>query len=346
MKTLHIANTFFEWELSTTAHHSLYEAFHKHPVYLQLQFLPALYAASEDCFLVSDFSDVQYEREHFSLTSCIPQGALRIESWGASQWIAAWAKTHGIPYDMPKWSVVREVNSKVFSFLHSLPLCGATLLHNEKEARAWLAATLGNKVLKTAYGVSGRGHLLIKDDMISWNTIDRFLRREWNQGNPVIAEPWVERTLDFSTQWSIEKSGESIYLGATICHNDAYGRYMGTSAGEEKQLFGTAYDFLLEHQEHAKKLLRTMHAHGYFGPVGFDAMLYCNALLHPIVEINARKTMGWFALHYQKTHHPDHSITLSYAPGQNGFLPTHLPLTNVRFSRNLDLHLMPIRVNK
>ena len=140
MKTLHIANTFFEWELGGIAHSSLYSAFHKHPVYLQLQFLPSLYASAEDCFLVSDFSDVQYEVEHFSLTSRMPSGAMRIESWGASQWIAAWAKTHGISYDMPDWNAVREVNSKVFSFLHSPPLCGATLLQNEKEARAWIAA--------------------------------------------------------------------------------------------------------------------------------------------------------------------------------------------------------------
>jgi hypothetical protein len=338
MKTLHIANTFFEWELSGAVHHSLYAAFHKHPVYLQLQFLPAIYAAREDCFLVSDFSDTHYDIEHFSLASRIPQDALRIESWGASQWIAKWAKNHGISYEMPEWNAVREVNSKVFSFLHSPPLSGAALLQNEKEARAWIAATTIDKVLKTAYGVSGRGHLLIKNDAISWKVIDRFLRREWNQGNLVIAEPWVERTLDFSTQWSIEKSGECIYLGATICHNDTYGRYMGTSVGEEKQLFGTAYDFLLEHQEHAKKLLRTMYAYGYFGPVGFDAMLYRNALLHPIVEINARKTMGWVALHYQNTHHPNQRVTLTYSPSQNGILPTCLPLANVHFSRNLDLY--------
>ena len=93
-----------------------------------------------------------------------------------------------------------------------------------------------------------------------------------------------------------------------------------------------------------------MHARGYFGPVGLDAMLYrmpgsSAALLHPIVEINARKTMGWVALHYQKTHHPDQIVAMHYSPAENGVLPTHLPCTNLRFSRNLDLQLMPIRVN-
>jgi predicted ATP-grasp superfamily ATP-dependent carboligase len=65
---------------------------------------------------------------------------------------------------------------------------------------------------------------------------------------------------------------------------------------------------------------------GYFGNVGIDAMLYGSPVtLHPIVEINARKTMGWVALEVQKRHFPNQTLTLSYAKNSaEGWLPSSL----------------------
>ena len=57
---------------------------------------------------------------------------------------------------------------------------------------------------------------------------------------------------------------------------------------------------------------------GYFGNVGIDAMVYRSEngpQLHPIVEINARKTMGFAALELQKRHFPNKTITLSFHAG-------------------------------
>jgi hypothetical protein len=54
---------------------------------------------------------------------------------------------------------------------------------------------------------------------------------------------------------------------------------------------------------------------GYFGHVGFDAMIYKknNTLhLHPIVEINARKTMGWVALMLQRRFFSDSNIIMYF----------------------------------
>lgn len=49
--------------------------------------------------------------------------------------------------------------------------------------------------------------------------------------------------------------------------------------------------------------------------------------LHPIVEINLRKTMGWLALKLQKN--------LSYQKGGEGLLPSHLEKTT--FPKQLKL---------
>lgn len=58
--TLHIANTFFEWELENTASIDLTEAFAQHPIFKQLQFLPCLYANPQDVVLVSEIPNPEY----------------------------------------------------------------------------------------------------------------------------------------------------------------------------------------------------------------------------------------------------------------------------------------------
>jgi len=360
MQTLHIANTFFEWELSASPKSSPYAAFHQHPVFLQLQFLPLLYADQADVLFVSDLPPESYWEniQQYGLhpvpifSHNIPSSPhLKIESWGASRLIAQWAKAHGISYAMPDWDVVKEVNSKVFSFSHSPLLPGATLLHNESEARKWMMTLQGDKVLKTAFGVSGRGHLHIKNPTVPWDAVLHFLHSEWDQDRAVIAEPWVERSLDFSTQWFLEKTGGIVYVGATLCCNDERGRYRSNRVGNETDLFGDALIFLEEHKSYAREMLQRISRCGYFGHVGCDAMVYrmpCSTdrLLQPIVEINARKTMGWAALQFQQKHFPDQCIALSYLPTQQGHLPSQLLLPNgkkVHFSRNLNLQLISVQ---
>ena len=71
-------------------------------------------------------------------------------------------------------------------------------------------------------------------------------------------------------------------------------------------------------------ILNLMAQKGFFGPIGIDAMIYKKDNtnhLHPIVEINARKTMGWVALNLQKTYFPEKIISMSY---ENGDKETNL----------------------
>ena len=51
------------------------------------------------------------------------------------------------------------------------------------------------------------------------------LDKAFNEGHPLIGEPWVKRLLDFSTQWVISKTGAITYLGATLMENKSRGQY-------------------------------------------------------------------------------------------------------------------------
>jgi hypothetical protein len=75
--------------------------------------------------------------------------------------------------------------------------------------------------------------------------------------------------------------------------------------------FRGCFPFLQDHCKKAIPLLGKIAEVGYFGHVGIDAMLYTlpedphTLHLHPVVEINARKTMGWAALAFQRRYFPD-----------------------------------------
>ncbi|MBI2811100.1 MAG: hypothetical protein HYX67_09765, partial [Candidatus Melainabacteria bacterium] len=151
--------------------------------------------------------------------------------------------------------------------------------------------------------------------------------------------------IDFSTQWLIDQQRDIHHLGATICQNDAKGQYEFNLVGEERALFQNHHPHLLKHKEVVLPLLQKMAARGYFGNVGIDAMVYKESdavYLHPVVEINARKTMGYAALLYQQRNFPQSQLRFAYSRGVDGLLPHHCVQQNgkvIRFQRNVKSQL-------
>ena len=315
MSVLHICNTFFERELETASVRPLADWMRSQPIVLQLQFLPLLYADLQDSILVSDLPPNPDPR--LSLLDSPPSGP--IEHWGPSRAIAAWAKKHSIDYTISDWEIVQRINSKIFSFSESPKLPGAALLATESEAAAWIEHTPGPKVLKTAFGTAGTGHFHIRVKGKDPN-LAAYLKRQFDQKLPVIGEPWVERLFDFSTQWLL---GESIeLLGATRFENAPNGQYLATIAGETS--FGWELE---EHLAIAKPLLKKIARLGFSGNLGIDAFVYHSEgkeKLHPIVEINGRKTMSWAALQIQRKKHPGGTLRFFFSKGSEGLLPKTL----------------------
>ena len=178
------------------------------------------------------------------------------------------------------------------------------------------------------------------------------LIKEWNKGLPVIGEPWVKRTLDFSTQWHIGKDRQVTYIGSTICDNDARGQYRFNLVGDETTLFTTHLPFLTTHKQTVENVLQKIAQLDFFGNVGVDAMLYTlNSdviQLHPVVEINARKTMGWAALRFQRHYYPNDIVRFAYSTGHAGFLPESVVSKQgkkVLFPRNLTIECVYTEMN-
>lgn len=355
MPILHICNTNFEWELSQESPPPLAHAFDQHPVFLQLQFLPFLYANPEDSVLVTCTppADFGKQLEKFNIAPPKMHHILsesfsaydHIDSWGYSRKILDWAKEKKIPYSMPSWDIIKTINSKVFSF-QACPLPGGKLLYHEEDLRQWIKTQKREAVLKTPFGSSGRGHYFIQvEQEIDWRAVLAFANKEWKEKRAVIGEPWVKRHLDFSTQWEISKEKKITKLGVTLCVNDLKGRHQSNEVGDLSLFFGNHLEKIKEHEQFVEKVLLKIMDLGYFGNVGIDAMIYekedRSFHLHPIVEINARKTMGWTALEIRRKHFPEKQFRLSYVKSDEAkdpFLPSYVIDPNgskVRFTKQL-----------
>jgi hypothetical protein len=334
MQYVHLANTDFEFELSQPPGLDTIEStWNRFPICLQLQFLPLLFADEQDAIVVTQIPEAGFIEQFSYLTSggsrSLPSFIRlsdspdltpydRCLSWGVSNKVREWAFNRGLPYLMPEWTVVREINSKSFSFNESPILEGASLLRNENELRAWLSATPGRKVLKTCFGMSGKGHHFLDSPSDLKPTL-AFCSKEWLLNRPLLGEPWVDRVFDFSTQWYLDPNEGIRAIGSTICENNIKGVYEATLAGPEEVLFKNYADFLREHKKVVIPLLERILRKGFFGFLGVDAFVYQKAggplSLHPVVEINGRQTMSLAALRFQRRFFPNRTLRFFFGKG-------------------------------
>lgn len=344
---VHIANTHVEFEMAHSSLQSLEVSLSRHSLCFQLQFLPLLYAQPEDIVAVTDRPSHEY-LEFLQQTGWWPQGLPQIAllrdhqpfqrkkclSWGPSRQVKAWADARQMDYALPHWQVARLVNSKAFSFRYSW-LPEAALLFSEQALLDWLRDIQGPKVLKTCFGLSGKGNWRIDDHLPSSEFL-AFCHKEWQQKYPIIGEPWLDRLYDFSTQWFIHPDQQIEWIGATRFETDSQGIYQGTLAGPESQLFADFESFLQQHREVAVKVLTDIAALGFFGSIGIDALLYRHPQnqsisLYPLVEINGRQTMSLVALRLQQRVCPKQILRLTFQhsdQSQPSLLPSEL--TNVK----------------
>lgn len=359
---VHIANTDVEFEFANPSLSTLEQSWNRHPLCLQLQFLPLLYAEPEDIVAVTalpSLEDLAVLQQSQWAQKGLPQLALLHDiepfqnktclSWGPSRQVQTWAESRHMSYLLPKdWDTICLINSKAFSFRYTC-LSQAALLHNEQELHYWLKNTPGAKVLKTCFGLSGHGNRHLADSSIPKEILN-FCKKEWQHKRPIIGEPWLDRTYDFSTQWYIHPNQSIEWIGATRFETDARGNYLGTLAGPEKLLFASFDTFLKQHRHTAEKALEDIVAMGFFGSVGIDALLYRHPhthsiCLYPLVEINGRQTMSLVALRLQQRLCPHQILRLSFqqnSPSLSPLLPNQLVNMSgktIRFQRQLTINL-------
>jgi hypothetical protein len=215
---------------------------------------------------------------------------------------------------LPSPEVVAQVNSKSWSnaLVVELGLPGAgRVVHSPDELVAAVTDLDFHALVKDPYGVSGRSLLEVSTPGVL-RAIERVLRKQSDKQVELVVQRKYPKKHDFSGHVLLARDGSWEFLGVQQMTNKGF-RHFGSSP---------APSALIDEGWYADSLadvIAALHAAGYWGPVGIDAMLLDDDSVVPVLEINARQSLGLLALHLNRRGDlPAHlwQLELNIAPGK------------------------------
>ncbi len=195
---------------------------------------------------------------------------------------------------LPRHETAVAVNSKVYSHaIHERigmrPV--GTVVHSFLQLTQVTDDLLksGPILLKSPHGVSGKGNLLVTTPKILKRVL-RYFEKQAKAGKDLlfIVEPLLNKKHDFSSQLSISSQGKVDFHSVQRMDNSGF-NYAGSYSADTQfvsELKEKGYFDTIE------KVGQTLFEDGYFGDVCIDSMILEDDTVIPIVEINARKSMG------------------------------------------------------
>ncbi|WP_232666642.1 ATP-binding protein [Pseudonocardia sp. TRM90224] len=211
------------------------------------------------------------------------------------------ARATGLVPATPPLDVVTRVNSKIYgrrlaeaAGLRTVPgWCCETV-----EEFTALMTRIGPDcsptsalVVKDAYGVSGKGLLVVDRPQLAERIVRQVTRRAGRTGDTrlhVVVERWLPRRADLNYQLTVDVDG-AVHLDFVKEALTADGVHIGHVSPPE-----------LTAQQHteitsaAQAIGAALHADGYVGIAGVDAIVTTAGELHPLLEINARFNMSTY----------------------------------------------------
>ncbi|WDZ83425.1 ATP-grasp domain-containing protein [Micromonospora cathayae] len=207
----------------------------------------------------------------------------------------------GLAPALPPVPVVKAVNSKIYSrrVAKELGLPLATGWECETVAEFAAAATeaavsvaAGRKVgVKDAYGVSGKGIVVVEDPRRLDQLVRMVARRADKTGDQrisLVLEEWADKALDLNYHFTVGRDGSVRFdfVKEALTENGVHKGHRipaRISAAHAAQLMDAA-----------DRLGARLHADGFHGVVGVDAITTTDGGLLPVLEINARNNMSTY----------------------------------------------------
>lgn len=203
------------------------------------------------------------------------------------------------------FGAVARVNSKLWSHALEVELgvaiegaATASTLEELNEAARRACPGAGDKwVVKSPYGFAARERVLGRGPAVGGAQAAWALKR-LARGETLIFQPWLEVLREYGVVAEVVRDGSHTILGVSDLQTNGAGTGKGyvlgrpPSPGRMKELEGVA-----------SVVCRRLHAEGYRGPVGVDAIEHARGL-HPLLEVNARYTMGFIAVAVERAMKP------------------------------------------
>ncbi|TGL76950.1 hypothetical protein [Leptospira yasudae] len=225
------------------------------------------------------------------------------EEWGA---VSDLSNTGEILFSVAKADVSKRLNSKLllthwkseFEF-QDLP---ARVLekssHLSSLIQEWSEFREDRIVLKPEFSFSGRHKILKFSSLATENDPDGRNSEKESAWFPCVAEPWVQRTQDFSCLYDFS-AGVPTFSGSTIQICDETGKYSGAYLPSEKES-----EFYSSQIDPIVKPLAKTFASDYTGPVAIDGFEFYSQNIKKIrrlSEANFRWSMGRILLELSRS---------------------------------------------
>ena len=218
------------------------------------------------------------------------------ETWGWDIEAERRLESAGATCTRPGFEIVRKINGRQFcrglQDLLGLGVPGSSWYEEPGQAHeSVVRSKVFPLVIKPAFGSSGRGFILINgpDDLTAalYKKIEHLFA---NDG--VIIEPWCRRIHDISSSFRLDPGGAISNVRSCRCAVNDRGVFYGVYCGPDP-VIDKWRDGLEPAVAAAAPLI---HAEGYFGPVGFDSIVYADnedrESIALMIEINGRHVIS------------------------------------------------------
>lgn len=191
--------------------------------------------------------------------------------------------------------IVKTANSKLFSHQLAKHLFPADTVGeiiysaNDLDVVGHRLLQSSPFLIKDEFGVSGKGNILIFSPQ-GLKRIVTYLSKQERDGKQTrfLLEPLLNKQTDFSCQLEIDATGETKILSIQKMQNSGFAFSSIQTAESSFQEFLDKSKYF----EQVEAIASELHRVGYYGPVCLDSMLLQEGKIVPVVEINARKSMG------------------------------------------------------
>ncbi len=290
-----------------------------------LDYLPVLWAEEGDYILVENVSSAQQhasrlQRYGKQVNFVDKNGVERLSEqidkvlpWGWDSSIKFQLRQMGVKpsilTDDEALANIRRLSNRQFSsavlkelqesFIHPILLGESSYVDSLVELEIILQS-LGKAVIKAPWSSSGRGVRYV--DTVLDAALANWSKNVIKTQGGIMIEPYYNKVKDFGVEFYANENGVH-YAGLSVFHT-VNGTYVGNSLADEAEKYSTLSTYVSNELLHdvisALEQLLTNHLRGvYSGPLGVDMMIVAaedGFMLHPVVEINLRRTMGHVAL--------------------------------------------------
>ncbi len=286
--------------------------------------LPALWADDGDAVLVENAEAAREQARHYRRRLAdvlfVEPGGLK--SIGNVSEVLPWGWDAELAFRLSRWGVdsrllPSDAQMEAIRRLSSRTTTIQLLPQISTEEKAWMVEStaefhekldeLGRVVAKEPWSSSGRGVRYISRTTLT-EAMENWVRRVITTQGGLAVEPYYNKVVDFGMEFCANE-GQLSYRGLSVFTTEN-GFYTGNLVASEEFKRAILSRYVSAEQldtirVRLQQLLGEAIGTAYSGPLGVDMMAYADGdsqlHVHPMVEINLRRTMGHAALSLVRT---------------------------------------------